>query len=102
MIECLGGYLVIPLVLRAANSNNSNNFYNVNTNGNWNNNNANNTYGIAPDFCNEAEPVKDSCLLTLYTAFKRKDWFFLGFFLKIIHDAFVRTLLAWFKVCLFL
>ena len=69
MIECLGSTF-LPRGLRAVNSNNSNNFYIVNTNGDWNNNNANNTYGVAPDFCYEAEPVKDSCLLTLYTAFK--------------------------------
>ena len=72
MIKCLG-CIFFPRVLRAANSNNSNNFYNVNTNGDWNNNNANNSNGVAPDFCYEAEPVKDSCLLTLYIAFKRKD-----------------------------
>lgn len=43
-------YLLLDF-LRAANSNNSNNFYNVNTSGDWNNNNANNSYGVAPDFC---------------------------------------------------
>ena len=69
-------------MLRAANSNNSNNFNNVNTSGTLNNNNANNVLGVAPDFCDKAEPVKDSCLLTLYTAFKRKDWFFLGYIPK--------------------
>ena len=49
MIECLG-CIFFPRVLHAANSNNSNNFYNMNTNGDWNNNNANNSNGVAPDF----------------------------------------------------
>lgn len=35
---------------RSPNYNNSNNFCNVNTNGNANNNNANNSNGVAPDF----------------------------------------------------
>ena len=48
MIECLG-CIFFPRVLRAVNSNNSNDFYNVNTNGDWNNNNANNSNGVAPD-----------------------------------------------------
>ena len=53
-------------MLRAANSNNSNNFNNVNTSGTLNNNNANNSNGVAPDFCDKAEPVKDSCLLAFF------------------------------------
>ena len=44
--------------LRSANSNNSNNFYNVNSSGDWNNNNANNSNGVSPDFCKNAEQVK--------------------------------------------
>ena len=36
--------------LRAANSNNSLSFYNVNTSGDWNNSYAYNTYGVAPAF----------------------------------------------------
>ena len=35
---------------RSPNCNNSNNFCNVNTNGNANNNNARNSNGLAPDF----------------------------------------------------
>ncbi len=72
----------LPIVLRTANSNNSNNFNNVNTSSTLNNNNASNSNSVAPDFCHKAEPVKDRCLLTLYTAFKRKDWYFLGYIPK--------------------
>ena len=51
----------------------------------------------------KAEPVKKNRLyITFYTAFKRKDRFFLGInILKWINDAFVRTLLAWFIIYLF-
>ena len=49
MIECLG-CIFFPRVLRAANSNNSNNFYNVNTNGDWNTSHEHYTYGITPAF----------------------------------------------------
>lgn len=62
MIECLG-CIFFPRVLRAANSNNSNNFYNVNSNGDWNNFNANNTNGVALDFYDKVEQVKEKCFI---------------------------------------
>lgn len=34
--------------LRSPNTNNTNNVWNVNTDGSYNNNNANNTYGVRP------------------------------------------------------
>ena len=59
MCRCISAKLVDELLLscstvnwweRSPNYNNSNNFCNVNNNGNANNNNANNSNGVAPDF----------------------------------------------------
>ena len=61
LIVCLNNVQVF--VTRSANSNNSNNFYNVNSNGDWNNFNANCTFGVAPDFYDKVEQVKEKCFI---------------------------------------
>ena len=44
--------------LRSANSNNTNNFYNVNNDGSNSIHSASNDGGVAPDFCLKTEHVK--------------------------------------------
>lgn len=50
--------LVFVLIIRSANSGSTNNFLNVNNDGNWNNDNANNSNGVSPDFYKDIEQVK--------------------------------------------